>query len=52
MCRQTEEVEPTVRLPRHRHFVMFLNVPLQALTPPSTDTGPTFLRLFRETAQF
>ena len=32
MCRWIEEVEPTVGLPRHRHFVGFFNVPVQALT--------------------
>ena len=30
MCRQTEEVGPTVGLPCHRHFVGFFNVPVQA----------------------
>ena len=33
MCRRTEEeVGPTVGLPRHRHFVGFFNVPVQAPT--------------------
>ena len=32
MCRRTEEVGPTVGLPRHRHFVGFFNVPVQPLT--------------------
>ena len=33
MCRRTEEeVGPTVGLPRHRHFVVFFNVPVQAPT--------------------
>ena len=33
MCRRTEEeVGPTVGLPRNRHFVGFLNVPVQAPT--------------------
>ena len=38
MCRWTEEVGPTVRLPCHRHFVGFFNVPVQATTrgQPST----------------
>ena len=27
-----EEVEPTIGLPRHRHFVVFFNVPVQAPT--------------------
>ena len=35
-------VGPTVGLPRHRHFVGFLNVPVQAPT--------SFLRLFKESA--
>ena len=37
MCRRIEkEVEPTVGLPRYRHFVGFFNVPVQAPTrdPP------------------
>ena len=36
MCRRIEEVEPTVGLPRHRHFVGFFNVPVQTPTrdPP------------------
>ena len=32
MCRRTEEVGPTVGLPRHRNFVGFFNVPDQAPT--------------------
>ena len=32
MCRRIEEVEPTVGLPRHRHFVGFFNVPVQTPT--------------------
>ena len=32
MCRRTEEVGPTVGLPRHRHFVGFFNVPVLAPT--------------------
>ena len=33
MCRRTEEeVGPTVGLPRHRHFVGFFNMPVQAPT--------------------
>ena len=32
---------------RHRHFEWFFNKPR-----PSTETGPPFLRLFRETAPF
>ena len=33
MCRRTEEeVGPTVRLPRHRHFLGLLNVSIQAPT--------------------
>ena len=37
MCRRIEEeVEPTVGLPRHRHFVGFFNVSVQTPTrdPP------------------
>ena len=48
MCMRTEEEDgPTPRLQRHRHFVGFLNLPVQAVT-----RGPPFLRLFRETAPF
>ena len=32
LCRQTEEVEPMVRLPCHRNFIGFFNT-------PSTDSG-------------
>ena len=33
MCRRSEEqVGPTVRLPRHRHFIGFFTVPVQAPT--------------------
>ena len=32
MCRRTEEVRPTVGLPRHRHFVGLSNVQVQAPT--------------------
>ena len=32
MCRRTEEVGPTVGLPRHRHFVGLSNVQFQAPT--------------------
>ena len=47
MCRQTEEVGPTVWLPRHRHFVGFSNVPIQA-----PDTGPPLQRLLRKLSHF
>ena len=44
MCRRTEEeVVPTVGLPRHIHFVGIFK-----RARPSIDTGPNFLRLFRE----
>ena len=48
MCRRTEE-EVDIRLgsQRHRHFVGFFDVPVQAPT-----WGHLFLRLFRETAPF
>ena len=32
MCKRTEQVGPTVGLPRHRHFEGFFNVPVQAST--------------------
>ena len=32
MCRRTEEVVPTVGIPRHWHFVGFSNVQVQAPT--------------------
>ena len=32
MSRQTEEVGPTVGLPRHRHFAGFFNKPVEAPT--------------------
>ena len=32
MCRQTEKIGPTLGLPRHIHFVVFFNVPIEALT--------------------
>ena len=33
MCSRTEEqVGPTVGLPRHRHFIGFFNMPVQAPT--------------------
>ena len=53
MCRRIEEeVEPTVGLPRHRHFVGFFNVPVQAPTrdPPLygySEKPPHFSRLLR-----
>ena len=47
MCRRTEEVGPTVGLPRHRHFVGFFNVPV--LHRHGTTL---FIRWFRHTAQF
>ena len=53
MCRRTEEeVEPTVGLPRHRHFVGFFNVPVQTRTrdPPFygySEKPPHFSRLLR-----
>ena len=53
MCRQIEEeVEPTVGLPRHRHFVGFFNVPVQTPTrdPPFygySEKPPHFSRLLR-----
>ena len=53
MCRRIEEeVEPTVGLPRHRHFVEFFNVPVQAPTrdPPLygySEKPPHFSRLLR-----
>ena len=46
MCRQTEEEFGPTWLPHHRHFVGFFNI------CPSTNKGPTFLRLFRETVPF
>ena len=48
MCRRTEEeVLPTVGIPTPYTFRRdFYRAHL------STDTGPTFLRLFRETATF
>ena len=30
MCGRIEEVGPMVELPRHRHFVGFFNLPVQA----------------------
>ena len=53
MCRRIEEeVEPTVGLPRHRHFVGFFNVPVQTPTrdPPFygfSEKPPHFSRLLR-----
>ena len=32
MYKRTEEVEPSVGLPRHIHFIGFFNVSVQALT--------------------
>ena len=47
MSRRTEEVGPTVGLPRHRHFVRFFNMPVLYWH------GTTlFIRLFWETTQF
>ena len=39
MCRWTEEVGLTFGLPRHRHFVGFSNVPVQAPTRGQTFYG-------------
>ena len=53
MCRRIEEeVEPTVGLPRHRHFVGFFNVPVQTPTrePPFygySEKPPHFSRHLR-----
>ena len=52
MCRRIEEVEPTVGLPRHRHFLGFFNVPVQTPTrdPPFygySEKPPHFSRLLR-----
>ena len=53
MCRRIEEeVEPTVGLPRHRHFVGLFNVPVQTPTrdPPFngySEKPPHFSRLLR-----
>ena len=48
MCRRTEEeVEHTVGLPRHRHFVGFFNVPVQA---PTRD--PPFYGYFEKPPHF
>ena len=50
--RTEEEVEPTVGLPRHRHFAGFFNVPVQTPTrdPPLygySEKPPHFSRLLR-----
>ena len=53
MCRRIEEeVEPTVGLPRHRHFVGFFNVPVQTPTRDPhfygySEKPPHFSRLLR-----
>ena len=53
MCRRTEEeVEPTVGLPRHGHFVGFFYVPVQTPTrdPPFygySEKPPHYSRLLR-----
>ena len=48
MCRRTKkEVVPTVGLPMPQTFRRVLE-----RAPPSTDTWPPFLRLFRETTPF
>ena len=42
MCRRIEEeVEPTVGLPRHRHFVGFFNVPVPTRDHPFYTAIPT-----------
>ena len=47
MCRQTEEVGPTVGLPRHIHFVGFSNVQVQAPT-----RGQPFYGYYKKTVTF
>ena len=53
MCRRTEEILPTVRLPQ-RHFVGFYSVPVQALTRGhpfynDSEKQPHFSHLLRGT---
>ena len=52
-----EEVEPTVGIPRHRHFGGFFNVPVQAPTrdPPFygySEKPPHFSRLLRHAWEY
>ena len=48
MCRRTEEGWRTVGLPRHKHFVGFFNVPVQAPTRGQHSEKPLhFNRLLR-----
>ena len=54
MCKGTEEVRPTVGLPRHRHFVGFLNTPVWAPTWVQpfyvySVNSPNFNQLLRRT---
>ena len=48
ICRWTEEVGPTVGLPRHKHFVGFFNLPVQGQPFYGySEKMPHFSRLLR-----